>query len=269
MLKCRILAAQLLVLLTLQACSSDESAAPGADPDTPATPAELGLVSLAGSVDYSQLGRLPPTVVIHVELQDITDGVEDPPVLASTQSGLAAGTASPLQFELFYDRRIIRPERRYSVISEVRDGRRVLYENAVGVDPFAVEDVALTFLRPPGMSHTPASLQGNPWLLSELGGEPVTVPENGSQPFILLDEKTATFSGSAGCNNYGARYELDGQSLLFRPVLTTRKACMDAMELEARYLAMLPEVAAWRLGDRELVLLDSAGNDIARFKPGH
>lgn len=57
-----------------------------------------------------------------------------------------------------------------------------------------------------------------------------------------------TVGGSAGCNNYNASYETDGDQITIGPAATTRKMCAEPegiMEQEAEFLAALESVATY------------------------
>lgn len=102
-------------------------------------------------------------------------------------------------------------------------------------------------------------LEGPTWLLlsivgaRQVEGEPVPWPD----PAWLAEgtEITATFaggtvSGSAGCNDYGTAYTLDGTSLDFGDIAATEKACLTpegVMDQEQRYLGALEDVTDYRI----------------------
>jgi heat shock protein HslJ len=77
---------------------------------------------------------------------------------------------------------------------------------------------------------------------------------------IIGTELTASFgadgtvSGSAGCNNYSAGYELDGNSISIGLAISTMMACDQPegiMEQELEYLTALGTAATYQItGDR-------------------
>ena len=94
---------------------------------------------------------------------------------------------------------------------------------------------------------------------------------------ILGTEITAYFgedgqlSGNAGCNNYSAAYEIDGDQITIGPAITTRMACGEPegiMEQEAAYLAALENASSYRFEDQQrLVLVDADGSRMADYLP--
>jgi heat shock protein HslJ len=103
------------------------------------------------------------------------------------------------------------------------------------------------------------------WLLVEVGGAPVPPLPGNRQPFILLDQAQKKASGVAGCNTFFGSYALDGVSLKFGPVGSTRMACPGPEAgLESEYFKALDKVRGWKIKAGELLLLDGS-EVIARF----
>ncbi len=92
-------------------------------------------------------------------------------------------------------------------------------------------------------------------------------------PLISGSLVTAQFeddqmSGSAGCNNYTATIELDGDKLTIGPAASTQMACADpegAMDQEIEYLTKLSSVAGFGQVGGALALLDADGQVILMF----
>ncbi len=117
----------------------------------------------------------------------------------------------------------------------------------------------------------PTELAGNTWwTLVSLAGE-------NSTPTPVLDGTTvtATFSaegslgGSAGCNHYTASYTVDGATLTIEPIARTEMYCGEPeglMDQEDRYLALLTDIASYRMEEGRLILADSDGADLLVFE---
>ncbi len=100
----------------------------------------------------------------------------------------------------------------------------------------------------------PVSLENRLW--------DVTAYNNGRGGFttIIIGSELSMFfeagtvSGSAGCNNYNAAYELEDNNIKIGPAAATRKMCNDpegVMEQEQEFLAALESVAVYKIdGDR-------------------
>jgi heat shock protein HslJ len=103
------------------------------------------------------------------------------------------------------------------------------------------------------------------WLLVEVGGAPVSPLPGTRQPFILLDKAQKKASGFAGCNTFFVGYTLDGASLKFGPVGSTRMACPGPEAgLEAEFFKALDKVRGWKIKEGELLLQDGS-EVLARF----
>lgn len=118
-------------------------------------------------------------------------------------------------------------------------------------------------------------LEGPTWsLLSIVGarqieGEAVPWPDPGwvvEGTGITVVFAGGTASGSAGCNDYGAAYTLDGTSLAFADIAATEKACLTpegVMEQEQRYLGALKDVTDYCIYGTLLWLWTEGGRALA------
>lgn len=111
------------------------------------------------------------------------------------------------------------------------------------------------------------SLFGKKWRLTEIRG--VAVPT--TKAFIELIKETKRFSGDGGCNRISGNFALDGETLRFLQVISTRRACLDAamQQVETDFLKALEEVFMYKLeenvlrlylGDRLLLTFRSDSN---------
>lgn len=109
-----------------------------------------------------------------------------------------------------------------------------------------------------------ANIEGIQWVLTEVGGSPVSPMADDKQPHILPDPEQKQAKGFAGCNNFFGSYELDGYSLKFGPVGSTRNACPDLeMSLTAEVFKALDQTREWKIqGCKLLFLGGSTANSI-------
>jgi heat shock protein HslJ len=106
----------------------------------------------------------------------------------------------------------------------------------------------------------------------------VTGYNNGKQAVVSTmagTDLTANFgadgllSGSAGCNNYSASYQTDGDKIAIGPAVSTKKACTSpegVMDQEAQYLAALATAATYRIDGSKLELRTAEGALAATFQ---
>ncbi len=112
------------------------------------------------------------------------------------------------------------------------------------------------------------SLGGTSWI--------VTGYNNGKQAVVSVaagTELTANFgadgklTGNAGCNDYTASYQSDGNKISIGPAATTMKACEQTiMDQETQYLAALATAATYRLDGDKLELRTADGAMAATFQ---
>lgn len=115
---------------------------------------------------------------------------------------------------------------------------------------------------PPPSDAVVSDLAGTTWVLQELGGAT-----------LVDDEPTVTFggdgtvSGSAGCNTFNGTYVLDGATITFGPLTTTKMACADpTMFVESAFLAAMAGVTGWSLDGAGRLVLD--GQRPLTLRPG-
>jgi heat shock protein HslJ len=115
---------------------------------------------------------------------------------------------------------------------------------------------------------TTADLEGT-WQLSSVttaDGQQVTVPEGVSPTLQVQGEQV---SGNAGCNTFSGGYTLDGDTIAFGPLASTRMACADPVNaVESAYLAALDAVNQVALDGNTLTLSVSGGDPTLIYTKG-
>ena len=102
-------------------------------------------------------------------------------------------------------------------------------------------------------------------LASMLDGTSWIAPAPADQTLSFKDGKIATFTG---CNRGMGSYTEgdDGASLIFSLLATTKMACEEAaMKAETDWLALIAKVKSYALEDNELLLMDEAGETLAKL----
>ena len=123
--------------------------------------------------------------------------------------------------------------------------------------------LAATFQKAAGSGGLP----GTSWI--------ATGYNNGKQSVVSIalgTEITANFGadgmlgGNAGCNDYSASYQTDGDKISIGPVATTMKACEQAvMDQETQYLAAVQTAATYRIDGSKMELRTTDGALAASF----
>ena len=90
---------------------------------------------------------------------------------------------------------------------------------------------------------------------------------NGTQITAAFDVD-GQVAGSAGCNNYFASYETDGEGISIGPAGSTRMMCNEPagiMEQEGQYLAALETAARYRIEGDTMEMRTADGAIVANF----
>jgi heat shock protein HslJ len=114
----------------------------------------------------------------------------------------------------------------------------------------------------------PDELFGRKWKLTEIRGSAV----NTTKPYIELVGETKRFSGDGGCNRVSGSFALNGESLRFLQIISTRRACIDPamQQIETNFLKGLEDSFLYKLesdvlrlyaGDRLSLTFKADGND--------
>ena len=113
---------------------------------------------------------------------------------------------------------------------------------------------------------TDPRLEERDWVLTELLGEPVALPEDQPAPSLRFDSSTGRVSGSDGCNRLMGSYRLlERDRIEFGQLAGTLMACPD-MTLPDRFRDMLGKVGDYAISDGELSLFKGRMAILARFR---
>ncbi len=91
------------------------------------------------------------------------------------------------------------------------------------------------------------------------GKEMAPPAEHNASLAFLKDSK---ISGETGCNRFFGDFAVNGASLKFENMGSTRMMCPQ-MEFENAYLQTISNVASYTISKNQLILKDNAGNIVA------
>jgi heat shock protein HslJ len=115
----------------------------------------------------------------------------------------------------------------------------------------------------PPAAGAPPPFAGTPWVLAaglDVPGWELAAP-------TALFEKDGRVAGSTGCNRFSGGYTVDGDALTMEQPAVTEMACERLpMAVEKRFLEVLPQVEGWRMDGEQLVLADSGGAELLRYR---
>lgn len=98
-----------------------------------------------------------------------------------------------------------------------------------------------------------ATLFETRWVVRQLGNQPITVPEVGQEPYLLL-RRAGAAEGQGSCNRFqGSAFTDSTSSLTFSPLLSTRMAC-PAIATEQAFTQALAATHSYRISGDTLRL---------------
>jgi heat shock protein HslJ len=122
---------------------------------------------------------------------------------------------------------------------------------------------------PEGAPPSDAGVENTNWNLVSFG------PAGAEQP--LVEGSTITLllaggqaGGSGGCNSYGGSYRVEGNSISFRDIIRTERACAEerVTEQEQRYFEALETASGFEWNGNELRIIYDDGNGLMMFEAG-
>ena len=108
-----------------------------------------------------------------------------------------------------------------------------------------------------GCNSGPSSstLFGKPWTLVELNGQPVSL----AKPPTLIFESPDHVGGFGGCNRLSGTFEIKQNQLSFSPLIMTKMACAEGMDVESAFATALGETKQYTIKGSEMELIGDAG----------
>jgi heat shock protein HslJ len=103
-------------------------------------------------------------------------------------------------------------------------------------------------------------LEGTQWTLVSVEGEPL---REGIEITALFrsgeGDEAGSVAGSAGCNDYSASFQVEGDNLQIGPAATTRKICETGMDEESTYLSAIEGEHTYAIIGDNLDLVTESG----------
>jgi len=108
------------------------------------------------------------------------------------------------------------------------------------------------------------AVAGVEWQLMEVAGQPAPMGAGNRRATIRFDADSSRAGGFAGCNRWSGSYTLEGTALRFGPIITTKMACAQGMELEQRMVEALDATRRVERTNDQLTFFGDAGA-VAKF----
>ena len=108
-----------------------------------------------------------------------------------------------------------------------------------------------------------AKLEDTEWVLNSYGEEGrLESILNETEITAIFESRNDQVSGSAGCNFYGARYEIEGNKLTLYELAYTQMLCLSpegVMDQEQEFLSILGKVESFETGKSTLTIFCTDG----------
>lgn len=79
------------------------------------------------------------------------------------------------------------------------------------------------------------------WRLIEMNGERIQIADTAKIPTLAFDVTNKKIQGRGGCNSYSGAFIIKANLIEIGPIVSTKMACGDMMEIETAFFNMLSE----------------------------
>jgi len=153
-----------------------------------------------------------------------------------------------------------------NLVLTLDDGRTIFTYTPAGAAPAAGAPAATAVPAAPA-SPAASTLSNTNWKLVSVDAFGTSNAPVGGVEISLNFGADNTVNGSAGCNNYSGGYQLAGDTITIGPLVTTMKACDNAvMGQEFFYLATLQKPAQFTQADNHLTLKFDDGKEVFNYE---
>jgi putative lipoprotein len=217
--------------------------------------------TVTGTALYRERIALPPEAVLTVRLGVLAGNALGSQLIA--EQIVAPAGQVPIAFSLQFDTQDAPQDARIGLDATITADGETLFRTAEAL-PLPAGDAPVEIMlvgagREPAAQ--PAAITGVEWQVEHIEGVDNL---GGARPTLTIGADGRA-GGSTGCNRFFAKATIDGEALAFSEAGTTFMACDEAvMRVERAFLDALSAVAAYRLEDGALVLVD--GDGLARMK---
>jgi heat shock protein HslJ len=178
-------------------------------------------------------------------------------------NGNLVSVGQPISTMMACEEAIMKQEGEYLATLQKAASFELDGENLVFLDKDGTAILSFAVLKP-------VPLVGTSWqLLSYNNGTGGLASALAGTSISAVFGEDGTLAGSAGCNNYTARFEVDGDQITIGPAATTRMMCNEPegiMEQETQFLLALQSAKRFAIEADRLTLFDESGTKAVEFQ---
>ncbi|HCM46118.1 MAG TPA: hypothetical protein DIS98_00910 [Colwellia sp.] len=249
-----------------------------------------------GKVYYLERKLLPPGASLEITLEDVSKmDIASTKIASITQK---ISSTPPYTFNLEYDASLIKPNMRYNLRAKVILAEKLLMTSTEHLNPFkdptniniklssvgrslplnpvtksvgkSVDNLSLIHVDSglAVVSVNPLSKLSNTyWKLMTLNNEVVTMTKQQKrEAFIQLNDELKSVKGFGSCNQFQGGFKLNGNTLNFTAISSTKMACLNSSNVETKFLNVLALTGYYSIHEHDLTLLNNAKKPIATFQ---
>lgn len=132
-------------------------------------------------------------------------------------------------------------------------------------DPGAVSPVPAPVVGGTSVTASdPSALRGGVWVLTTLADAKVTPAVR--NPAHLSFAEATRVTGATGCNRLSGDVTIEAKTMRFGALVSTRMACTNGGDVEARFLAALAATRSWGIEAGALHLRNAEGDTVATLE---
>jgi len=223
-------------------------------------------IEVSGEALYRERIMLPPDSTLEIRLEDVSRA--DAPASMLSQQLVPNPGTPPYAFSFQVDPEHFKPNHRYSLRANIRQGNRLLFttDTVYAVTPEQNQGHTLIMKRVQQEPEQPnATLTNTYWKLVQLNDETIKVAEGEREPHLILKANNRA-QGFSGCNQFMGQYQATAKTLSFGPIAGTLRACVPAVSYETPYLKLLHGELEWSVAGEQLQLRNTTSGSEAKFK---
>jgi putative lipoprotein len=218
---------------------------------------------IEGTAAYRERIAMPSNAEFEAVLQDVSRA--DAPAMEIARTTIPGAPSPPIRFTIPYDAAKIDSRLSYTVRAAIRVDGKLWFASDTAYPVLtrgAGKTVDMLLKRVAEPSAEDARLMDTAWRILSLAGEPVSATEGKREPQLMLKSANGrdSWSATVGCNQMSGGVAVNGNSIAFKPGMSTLMACPPPLDVIEKQLGRSLMVSTqWRIQGNRLELRDDAG----------